>query len=304
MQMTVFVPGLEQKYNKEAYNELNRQKGDSDMEALRHTLIRFATFEKSQRDMSRLTMQEARPERPKQGQPQTSERTASNERPPWKYTGVIYGHCQKRHRTDECWLLHPEKRSQNRKGYPQRETTEKEVDTRVKANSAVAASAHACDWLLDSAASFHMTKERPKDTDEARGGEKVIAAIGEVIKSIRIGQVSVGQMSLKDVRFVPRLDRNLMSISALAEDGWKLVFEKGRVVVSKEGQSMTVREAGGVYTVTEASLTSIDSLTASTLSSRSSRFISASKWLPERFLHRRIGHLNQEYVRQLLKAVK
>jgi hypothetical protein len=68
MQMTVFVAGLEYKYNKEASNELNRQKGDLDIEALRQTLIRFAIFEKSQRDTSKLTIQEARPERLKQQQ--------------------------------------------------------------------------------------------------------------------------------------------------------------------------------------------------------------------------------------------
>jgi hypothetical protein len=51
----------------------------------------------------------------------------------------------------------------------------------------MATNACAADWLLDSAASFHITKERPKNIDEARGGEKVIAATGEVIKSVDIG---------------------------------------------------------------------------------------------------------------------
>ena len=128
----------------------------------------------------------------------------------------------------------------------------------------MAANACAADWLLDSAASFHMTKERLKNINEAQGGEKVIAATGEVIESVGIGQAAIGQMSLKDVRFVPRLDRNLISISALAENGWKLIFEKGRVVVSKEGQSMTVREAEGVYAVAATSLTSTDPSTIST----------------------------------------
>jgi hypothetical protein len=51
----------------------------------------------------------------------------------------------------------------------------------------VAVNAYAADWLLDSAASFHMTKERPKDVDKARGGEKVITATGEAIESVGIG---------------------------------------------------------------------------------------------------------------------
>jgi GAG-pre-integrase domain len=74
--------------------------------------------------------------------------------------------------------------------------------------------------------------------------------------------------------------------------------------VLKEGQLMTIREAGGVYTVITLSLTSTDSPTLSTPSSRFTRSISASKWLQERLLHRRLGHLNQEYIRQLPGAAK
>ena len=83
IQLAMFVAGLQQQYNKEAFSELNRQKGDPDVKALQQTLIRFATFEKSQRDTSKSTMQEARHERlrqQQQGQPQTSERTTSNKR--------------------------------------------------------------------------------------------------------------------------------------------------------------------------------------------------------------------------------
>ena len=83
MQLAMFVAGLQQQYNKEAFSELNRQKGDPDVKALQQTLIRFATFEKSQRDTSKSTMQEARHERlrqQQQGQPQPSERTTSNKR--------------------------------------------------------------------------------------------------------------------------------------------------------------------------------------------------------------------------------
>jgi hypothetical protein len=70
---------------------------------------------------------------------------------------------------------------------------------------------------------------------------------------------------------------------------------------------MTMREARGVFAVIASSLTSIDSpitLTLSTPSSRSTRLISAGKWLQERLLHQRIDHLNQEYVRQLPRVAK
>jgi hypothetical protein len=57
--MTVFVAGLQQQYNKEVYNELNRQKEDPGMEALRQALIRFAIFKKNQQEMSRPAVQTA-----------------------------------------------------------------------------------------------------------------------------------------------------------------------------------------------------------------------------------------------------
>jgi hypothetical protein len=44
MQLAMFVAGLQQQYNKEAFSELNRQKGDPDIEALWQALIRFAAF--------------------------------------------------------------------------------------------------------------------------------------------------------------------------------------------------------------------------------------------------------------------
>jgi gag-polypeptide of LTR copia-type len=86
MQMTVFVAGLQQQYNKEAYNELNRQKEDPDMEALRQALIRFASFEKSQKEMSRPAPQAAaRSETPRQD-PSSSGLSTKYAGP---YTGAI-----------------------------------------------------------------------------------------------------------------------------------------------------------------------------------------------------------------------
>jgi hypothetical protein len=79
------------------------------------------------------------------------------------YTGVIFEHCKGRYKTDDCWHLYPEKKPyRNReRSNTQKETTEKELDTRPKAHSVVAAIARVCSWILDSAASFHIMKEAP-----------------------------------------------------------------------------------------------------------------------------------------------
>jgi hypothetical protein len=118
----------------------------------------------------------------------------------------------------------------------------------------VAAVAHAEGWLLDSAASFHMTREEPEAADNSKGGEKIRTANGEVISCVGIGQMSVGgdQVILKNVRHMPGLKMNLMLISALCADDWRLVFKENRVVVLRAGQLMTVRSHEGVYPVAAA----------------------------------------------------
>jgi hypothetical protein len=62
---------------------------------------------------------------------------------------------------------------------------------------------------------------------------------------------------------------------------------------------MTGKEARGVYAVIVISLTSIDSPIPSSRSTPSTSTPSApaGRWLLERLLHRRMGYLNQEYVR-------
>jgi hypothetical protein len=182
--------------------------------------------------------------------------------------------------------------------------TEKELDTRPKAHSAVAAVAHAEGWLLDSAASFHMAREEPDAVDKSRGGERIRTANGQVISCVGIGQMSVGdQVILKNVRHVPGLEMNLMSISALCADGWRLVFEENRVVVSRAGRSMTVSSHGGVYPVAAAvSVARMNVEKAALLPSSSCKAVSAGPWVKEKLVHARMGHLNQEFVRLLLNV--
>jgi hypothetical protein len=48
---------------------------------------------------------------------------------------------------------------------------------------------------------------------------------------------------------MPGLEMNLMSISALCADSWRLVFKENRVVMLRAGQSITVSSHGGVYSV-------------------------------------------------------
>jgi predicted alpha-1,6-mannanase (GH76 family) len=42
-------------------------------------------------------------------------------------------------------------------------------------------------------------------------------------------------VQLKNMQHVPTIDKNLVSVSHLCRDGFKLVFESNKVVVSKHG---------------------------------------------------------------------
>jgi hypothetical protein len=68
---------------------------------------------------------------------------------------------------------------------------EKEVNTRPKAYSAVAAVAYAEGWLLDSAASFYIVREEPDAVDKSRGGKRIRTVNSQVILCVRIEQMSV-----------------------------------------------------------------------------------------------------------------
>jgi hypothetical protein len=51
--------------------------------------------------------------------------------------------------------------------------TEKKVNTRSKAHSAVAAVAYAEGWLLDSAASFYIVREESNTVNKLRGSKRI-----------------------------------------------------------------------------------------------------------------------------------
>jgi hypothetical protein len=119
--------------------------------------------------------------------------------------------------------------------------------------------------------------------------------IGQQLQSAGIKTVIIGQMALKEVRFMPGLDRNLMSISALDKNGWKLTFEREEATLLRGGQSLSFRKSGGVYSI-------IINMTILTAYASHTKLV--SKLILEQLLHKRMGHLNQKYVRLLPQVAK
>lgn len=88
-------------------------------------------------------------------------------------------------------------------------------------------------WVLDSGSSFHSTpcKELFRRFDSEKL-EDVHLANGEHMEVMGSGEVSVkltngGLLKLKDVKYIPKLKNNLISVSQLDKCGYKVVFEGG-----------------------------------------------------------------------------
>ena len=91
-------------------------------------------------------------------------------------------------------------------------------------------------WFLDSGASFHMTGDKnlfstleEKDLQILIGmgnDEKYsVSGVGTVIFQREHG----AHLTLTDVKYVPGLKRNLVSITMLEDRGYDVIFSKGKV---------------------------------------------------------------------------
>ena len=91
-------------------------------------------------------------------------------------------------------------------------------------------------WFLDSGASFHMISDKTlfstleeKDLQILIGmgnDEKYsVSGVGTVIFQREHG----ARLTLTDVKYVPGLKRNLVSIAMLEDRGYDVVFSKGKV---------------------------------------------------------------------------
>lgn len=91
-------------------------------------------------------------------------------------------------------------------------------------------------WILYSGATSHMVKEKKNFTEldkEIRTSIKVVS--GEVLLSAGKGNIIVGtesdQRTITDVLFVPRIDRNLLSVRQLLKSGYKVLFDEDKGII-------------------------------------------------------------------------
>ena len=91
-------------------------------------------------------------------------------------------------------------------------------------------------WFLDSGASFHMTDDKSLFSTLEEKDLQIFIVMGndEKYSVLSVGTIIFQReheacLTLTDVKHVPRLKRNLVSIAMLEDRGYDVVFSKGKV---------------------------------------------------------------------------
>ncbi|KAK0606563.1 hypothetical protein LWI29_000689 [Acer saccharum] len=96
------------------------------------------------------------------------------------------------------------------------------------------------EWILDSGCSFHMCPRREWFTEfKELSGDSVLMGNNQQCLVEGIGSVAIRMYDglvtvLKDVRYVPNLKRNFISLGVLDEEGYCYEAERGILKVSRE----------------------------------------------------------------------
>lgn len=112
-------------------------------------------------------------------------------------------------------------------------------------------------WVLDSGASFHATSQKEFFNNYVSGNlgkvylgnEQSCEIAGKGVVKIKLGG---SEWELKNVRHIPDLTKNLISVGQLASEGYKTVFHgdqwkisKGAMTVARSKKSGTLYKTAG-----------------------------------------------------------
>ena len=101
---------------------------------------------------------------------------------------------------------------------------------------------HSPEWLIDTSANVHVCVDASMFSSyQVTGTPPVLMGNGSHAFVRGVGTVDLKFTSgkivwLKNVHHMPSINKNLVSGSLLCRDGYKLVFESNKVVISKYGQ--------------------------------------------------------------------
>ncbi|EEE60631.1 hypothetical protein OsJ_14063 [Oryza sativa Japonica Group] len=109
-------------------------------------------------------------------------------------------------------------------------------------------------WWIDIGANVHVCADislfssyqvaRGSTVLIGNGSHASVHGVGTVDLKFTSGKI----VQLKNVQHIPTIDRNLVSGSRLTRDGFKLVFESNKIVLSKHGYFIgKCYECGGLF---------------------------------------------------------
>jgi hypothetical protein len=110
---------------------------------------------------------------------------------------------------------------------------------------------HSSVWYIDSGASRHMTGVREHLTDLIQIGDlEVVLGDDRVVKTVDSGTISFQReslppMLLREVLYVPGLKKNLVSVSAIEERGYEVLFRDGQVLLFPKVSNITLTKVIG-----------------------------------------------------------
>ena len=152
-------------------------------------------------------------------------------------------------------------------------------------------------WLIDSGASRHITgfKEALSDMVERDTNLEIILGdnatypvkgTGTVTLHLSQGQV----LRLQDVLYVPKLKKNLVSVSAMEDKGFNVTFSDGKVLMWKKSFKEAISIGFRVGTLYQVGGSPLGAMTCDTIRQ-------TELW------HRRFGHLHYKALPEARKVV-
>ena len=150
-------------------------------------------------------------------------------------------------------------------------------------------------WVIDSSASFHVTCHSDFFTSYKTGnfgnvrmgisGVSKIVSIGDVLLETSIGN----KLVLKDVRHVPDIRLNLISIGRLDDGGFTNSFGESKWRLTKDSLVVARGKKQNTLYIMEAKLHKGEM-------NEAQRDVSIELW------HRRLGHIIEKYFKLLLES--
>ncbi|KAM7248937.1 hypothetical protein ACFE04_008359 [Oxalis oulophora] len=143
---------------------------------------------------------------------------------------------------------------------------------------------------LDSGTSDHMSKDKSQFAEfvELKSPTPVLLAgdKGE-ISCVGIGNIQTKSVNLKNVRYVPKLRRNLLSVSAITANGFRVIFsaDYAEIVDFENNVVLTAHRVGRLYFV------KLEIVKSSKVSE-----VNLVENTSFEVVHRRLAHLNEKSI--------